>query len=168
GRNRGADFAHAVTDLRLDGAVAEPALLALAVALQRRRMIGHGVVQLARTPCRVKSRRALRLRGRPQAVDLVGVERVEARTARPGRRLDPSCADGEALVRPAKGHLGRDVEVPGDADDGEEQVAELALGCGAVVLADRGLELVRFLPDLRDDAAHVRPVEADLSGLLAE
>src|SRR5581483_7051127 len=48
GGEGGADLSHEVPEAGLDRLVAQAALLALAVALQRRRMIGHGGASLPR------------------------------------------------------------------------------------------------------------------------
>src|SRR5439155_10044117 len=69
----------------------------------------------------------------------------------------------------AQRELRVDVEPPGDVDDREQQVTDLAerlvsrlgLGCGSPCERDRVLELGELLPDLRQRACDVRPVVTD-------
>ena len=69
-------------------------------------------------------------------------------------------------VAAAQAGFGIDVEVAGDVDDREQQVAQLVGGGVGVAAAGSAHQLVGFLRDLRQRTVHVRPVEADLRSLL--
>ncbi len=81
----------------------------------------------------------------------------------PGRAelfLEGSEAAYELRVGLAEGEFGVDAELPGEAGQGEDQVAELFLYPCGVRIADRGFELTDLFPDLGQDAVGVRPVES--------
>ena len=61
--------------------------------------------------------------------------------------------------------LGLDVEMTGDVDDREQEIAELVVDSSGVTAADRLAQFCGFLGDLGQRAVDVGPVEADLRGL---
>ena len=67
----------------------------------------------------------------------------------------------ELVIGGRQGFFGIDVQVPGQIDDGEQQVAEFLFDASGATSADRRLQFVEFFPDLLAHALAVRPVETD-------
>ena len=55
--------------------------------------------------------------------------------------------------------------MPGEIDDGKQQIAGLLRQLVGIVAVERGLDLVGFLADLVQHRARIVPVEADRGGL---
>ena len=74
----------------------------------------------------------------------------------------------EFLVGRAQRRLRIGIEVAGEIDHREQQIADL--GCGRIASAglDIGLDLVGLLADLGQHRQRIVPVEADLAGLLLQ
>src|SRR5438093_4060243 len=167
-RDRRAYRAHQVAEMGLQRPVAQPALLALPMALERRGMVRHADRTSGGRWYHARRGGSNALDRLPQPVALRGGDVGERLAAYPRRRLEAVNPRHEAVVGGAERHLRRHLEVPAEARGREQEVAQLVLDRGAVAGRERGLELRGFLAQLLEYAVRVGPVETDVARLLAQ